>query len=66
MAEGPQLKAVTIKRGKDAPVGMCRGSAAAADGKCYLCRKMIMSYGCMAWKRMTGFHCVHAHTKTPP
>ena len=31
-----QLKAVTIKRGKDAPVGMCRGSAAAAtDGKCY-------------------------------
>ena len=35
MAEGQQLKAVTIKRGKDAPVGMCRGSAAAADGKCY-------------------------------
>ena len=35
MAEGPQLKAVTIKRGKDVPVAMCRGSAAASDGKCY-------------------------------
>ena len=35
MAEGSLLKSVTIKRGKDAPAEMCRGSAAAADGKCY-------------------------------
>ena len=35
MAEGQQLKSVTIKRGKDAPVGMMRGSAAFGDGKCY-------------------------------
>jgi len=35
MAEGQQLKAVTIKRGKDAPVAMSRGSATASDSKCY-------------------------------
>ena len=35
MAEGSLLKSVTIKRGKDTPAEMCRGSAAAADGKCY-------------------------------
>ena len=35
MAEGSVLKSVTIKRGKDTPAEMCRGSAAAADGKCY-------------------------------
>ena len=35
MAERKLLKSVTIKRGKDTPAEMCRGSAAAADGKCY-------------------------------
>lgn len=35
MAEGNLLKSVTVKRGKDAPAEMCRGSATAADGKCY-------------------------------
>lgn len=35
MAEEHQLKAVSIKRGKNAPIAMCRGAAAAGDGKCY-------------------------------
>ena len=35
MAEGKLLKSVTIKRGKDTPAEMCRGSATAGDGKCY-------------------------------
>ncbi len=35
MAEGQLLKAVTIKRGKSAPVPMRRGAAAFGDGKCY-------------------------------
>ena len=35
MAEVPQLKAVTIKRGKNTPTAMWRGAAAASDGKCY-------------------------------
>ena len=35
MAKASLLKSVSIKRGKDAPAEMCRGSAAAADGKCY-------------------------------
>ena len=35
MAEGQQLKAVTIKRGKNTPTAMHRGAAAAGDGKCY-------------------------------
>ena len=35
MAEGSLLKSVSIKRGKNAPEAMCRGSAAAGDGKCY-------------------------------
>ena len=30
-----KLKSVSIKRGKDSPVTMCRGAAAAGDGKCY-------------------------------
>ena len=35
MAEASQLKSVSIKRGKNVPEQMLRGSAAAADGKCY-------------------------------
>ena len=35
MAEASQLKSVSIKRGKNAPERLLRGSAAAADGKCY-------------------------------
>ena len=35
MAEGSLLKSVSIKRGKDTPEKMGRGSAAAGDGKCY-------------------------------
>ena len=35
MAERKLLKSVIIKRGKDTPAEMCRGSATAADGKCY-------------------------------
>ena len=35
MAERNLLKSVTIKRGKDTPAEMCRGSATAGDGKCY-------------------------------
>ena len=35
MAEGQQLKKVTIKRGKNAPIKMHRGAATAGDGKCY-------------------------------
>ena len=35
MVEEQQLRAVTIKRGKNAPIAMCRGAAAAGNGKCY-------------------------------
>lgn len=35
MAERKLLKSVTIKRGKDTPAEMSRGSAAVTDGKCY-------------------------------
>ena len=35
MADGSLLKSVSIKRGKDSPNTMCRGAAAAGDGKCY-------------------------------
>ena len=35
MAEASQLKSVSVKRGKNAPERMLRGSAAVADGKCY-------------------------------
>ena len=35
MAERKLLKSVTIKRGKDTPAEMCRGSATVADSKCY-------------------------------
>ena len=35
MAEAGLLKSISIKRGKDAPAEMHRGSAATADGKCY-------------------------------
>ena len=35
MVEEQQLRAVTIKRGKNAPIAMCRGAAAVGDGKCY-------------------------------
>ena len=35
MAERKLLKSVAIKRGKDTPAEMSRGSAAAANGKCY-------------------------------
>ena len=34
-AERKLLKSVAIKRGKDTPAEMCRGSSTAADGKCY-------------------------------
>ena len=34
-AERKLLKSIAIKRGKDTPAEMCRGSATAADGKCY-------------------------------
>ena len=39
MAEEQQLKAVTIKRGKNIPNAMHRGAAAAGDGKCYFMSK---------------------------
>ena len=39
-----KLKSVTIKRGKDSPVKMCRGAAAAGDGKCYFISRDETSY----------------------